>query len=1087
MKFQLSSIKRRSGQSLLNLGIVSAVLMSLVACSPNKKNNEINPLIIDAQNLISTRPQDTSHVLTVLKLKNPALLEASTKKDGKVEIDPELAKAIAEEQEKAIAALKAISSDVQVVYRYKMVLNGLTIVTPKALEEQIRKVGQVTFSERTGLFERPMTFTGKGGVLAADETPSDLFKERNSSKFIGAEKLNQLGITGKGISVGVIDTGVDYTHTMMMGDGKGTAYKKLENGGFEAIDADKRSAAFPNAKVVGGVDLVGTEFNAASPDFNLTIPKPDMNPIDEGGHGTHVAGTVAGIGDGVNSYNGMAPDALIHAIKVFGASGSTSDYVVIAALEYAADPNGDGDISDHLDVVNLSLGGGYGNPHILYSEAIKNLTRGGTFVVASAGNSGHKDYIVGAPGTSDDALSVAASIDDGDQNWKFKASKIQLNKDESILVEAIEAATSKKISEAGNVTGKLVYLGLADQELTEEQVAQLKGHVALIDRGAITFNDKIKRAEQAGAIGVVIANNKPNESPFGMGTTDKFEIPAIAITYENGMRIRENMHDNDVVIEFQSKEKVVKKELIDTLTDFSSKGPRSIDGHIKPEISAPGHNVISADMGAGDKTVQMSGTSMSAPHMAGVMALVKQSTHQSKLDLSNEEYKSLVMGTSVSIGEGNKRYPVSQQGAGRVRADKAVESKIVALQSSLSLGTVSIETQKLVRKTLNIRNLSKEELTYKIKFVGSEYVTLSAPAEVKLAPEATVEVPVKFTLDVGLMKNEVYREMDGWVTLTTAQEEVFRIPVLAVAQKMSGIVAKELIVQSNSERDSDGALAQLYLEAKGANGGSAMLFNYLASDERKPVPDAYMNADCDLQSVGYRILNSKDAAGNTEQVIQFAIKLYKPMTTWDICDVSILVDTNNDGIAEQEIVGANLNNIPGVKADKFGTALLDAAKARELRRQFEKKIKEAAGDSAKLNKLRAEEDYLESLLDLGPMHASNNSSIAILEIATSKLAKDKKGNLSFKVVTSQNEDNTVQMDDYLKGSSNRTISLKPTEQAYMDLSDVELIAGESKVVNMTKGYGQGSLMVLYPENKFSVSDMVNDLQLQLVRPKYRFP
>src|SRR5690606_4911955 len=139
-------------------------------------------------------------------------------------------------------------------------------------------------------------------------------------------------------------------------------------------------------------------------------------PLDEGGHGSHVAGTIAGAGDGINSYDGVAPDASLYAIKVFGAEGSTGTSVVVAALEYAADPDADLDPSDRLDVVNLSLGSSFGSANNLYTEAMENLDRAGTVVVASAGNSGHMHYITGSPGTSDTVLSVAASIDNMEHN-----------------------------------------------------------------------------------------------------------------------------------------------------------------------------------------------------------------------------------------------------------------------------------------------------------------------------------------------------------------------------------------------------------------------------------------------------------------------------------------------------------------------------------------------------------------------------------------------------------------------------------------------------------------------------------------------
>lgn len=1068
--------------------IGSAFLLLLTSCGQKNNQLQVNSLILDAQNIISTRAQNEDQVLTVLKFKNPALLQSVNRKDGKVVVDKKLLEAINKEQADAIAALKAISEDIQVVYRYKMVLNGITVLAPKSLENKIRGIGEVTFSERAGVFERPRAVETSSTVMASSSTPSDLFKERNSSKFIGAEELNQRGITGKGVTVGIIDTGIDYTHAMLGGDGSGAAYTHPEKGGPVAIDPDKANSQFPNSKVIGGVDLVGTEFNAASPDFQKMIPHPDMNPIDEAGHGSHVAGTVAGIGDGINTYNGMAPDAKLYAIKVFGADGSTSDYVVIAALEYAADPNQDGDVSDRLDVVNMSLGGGYGNPHILYTEAIKNLTQGGTIVVASAGNSGHTDYIVGAPSTADDALSVAASVDDGDQNWKFKSSKIHLG-DKDLLVEAVEAATSKKIEEAGNVTGKFVFIGLANKDLTADQVAALKGNVALIDRGEVTFNEKVKRAADAGAIGVVVANNKPGEGPLAMGTTDKFNIPAIAITYENGLAIKEAMKNHDVVIEFKSDEMILKKELIDTLTDFTSKGPRSVDGHIKPEIAAPGQNVISAEMGGGNHSVQMSGTSMAGPHMAGVMALMRQA----KPDLSNEEYKSAVMGTAKIISEEDKdskerkRYSVSLQGAGRVQANLAVDTKIVAEESSLSLGTVGVETKKTNQQVLHFKNLTSEAQEYGISFLGSDNITLKSQSFVKIPALSTVAVPVMFTLDAtGFAKNEDVREMDGWVVLSKDGAEVFKVPVLAIAVKLSGVTATSLVVQSNSDRDSDGSLVQLNLQAQGANGGEALLFNYIGSDERKPTPGSYMNADCDLQSVGYRIVDQKDEKGQSEEVIQFAVKMYKPATTFNNCDISILVDSDGDGVADQEILGSDLRTL-SLKGEGFATSLLDAGKARALRKAFEEKVKDAAGDTEKLSKLA--EDYSGAVIDLRDMRADNNSSVTILEAATSKLAKNKAGNLSIQVVVSQNEDNSVQPDDYLAATENTYVqlSLKKSEQSYIGLDDAKLTAGEQKIVNLTKGYGQAPLMVLYPQNKFSVSDLVNDYQMQLVQPTYKLP
>ena len=1042
----------------LNLGFLTVAVLTLVtsACSNNK--NELNPLLKLSRNIVSTRAQNSKQFVAIVKLKNPALLEAG--------VDAKLLEEINKEQDETIAALKALSPDVQIVYRYKMVLNAVAVLAPIELADKIGQLGLVAYSEASGNFERVVTEELSNSVTAP------AFTERNSAKFIGAEKLNQSGITGKGVKVGVIDTGVDYTHAMFFGEGTPEAYK--------AIDPSANVSAFPNKKVVGGVDLVGTTYDAASADFLNHIPKPDMNPIDEAGHGSHVAGTIAGHGDGVNTYNGMAPDADIFAIKVFGAHGSTSDFVVIAALEFAADPNADGNNDDELDVVNMSLGSGYGNPHILYSEAIKNLVHGGTVVVASAGNSGHKDYIVGAPSTSDAALSVAASVDNSDHLWKFNASRINLGT-ESLLVEAIEAATSKKIQDAGSISGKLVYAGIAAEDFSPELAAAVKGNIALIDRGQVNFNDKVKRAQAAGAIGVVVANNKEGAA-ISMGTTDKFTIPAIMIKLADGQKTKAAMKTNDVTLDFKTDAKIEKPELIDTLTDFTSKGPRSIDGFIKPEISAPGENVISAAMGGGAEAVQMSGTSMAGPHIAGVMALLKQA--QPKLTAS--ELKSLVMGNTKTIGEKGERYSISLQGAGRVQADVAAASKLVIEEASVSLGEINIDTRKSVRKTLHVRNISDEKQELALSFEGNGFISMSGPSTIAVEPGATTEVSLTLTMDATKMDDSI-REMDGWIKFSKNSQEVYRVPVLAIAHKLTLIEAGGLVVNS-SESDSAGAAASVQLKNTNANAGDVLLFNLIGQDERKPTAASFMNSDCDLQAAGYRLATVTDAQKHSQQVLQVAIKLYKPMTTWNSCDVSLLIDSNNDGVPEQELLGSSMKSIPGQDADNFATTLIDAGVARGLRKAYEKSLGDAKNDPVQLAKVK--EDYSEALLDQRGLKVYNNSSVVILEISTEKLALTRDGALAFKVLVTHNEQSSVESDDYLSATqkADMRISLRAEDQSFVNLPELLLLgASQSRNVELTKGEGRENLLVLMPQNKFSLSNLHEDSQSQILKPTYTVP
>jgi len=171
-------------------------------------------------------------------------------------------------------------------------------------------------------------------------------------------------VTGEGITIAVIDTGVDYTHSDL--------------GGCFGL----------GCKVAGGYDFVND----------------DSDPMDDHGHGTHCASTAAGNG----ILKGVAPDATVYAYKVLNSRGSGWPADIIAAIERAVDPNQDGDYSDHLDVISMSLGGP-GNSNDPTSMAVDTAVDLGVVAVISAGNSGPWSNTIGSPGTARKAITVAAS------------------------------------------------------------------------------------------------------------------------------------------------------------------------------------------------------------------------------------------------------------------------------------------------------------------------------------------------------------------------------------------------------------------------------------------------------------------------------------------------------------------------------------------------------------------------------------------------------------------------------------------------------------------------------------------------------
>jgi hypothetical protein len=237
------------------------------------------------------------------------------------------------------------------------------------------------------------------------------------------------GNIGTGVTVGVIDTGLDYTHADFGGTGTKQAYQ-------DALRDDANANWYSNlpslaqAKIAGGYDFAGDTYQAdpASPGYQ-PVAHPDPNPLDCTDHGTHVSGTVAGYGvnndgstftgdyqsltgsdlDGMRIGPGMAPGAKLYALRVFGCEGSTD--LVGAALDRAADPNNDGNFSDRLDLVNLSLGSDYIPADDPENDEMDSLAALGTLPVIAEGNAGDLTDAGGEPGNATRALAVASSVD----------------------------------------------------------------------------------------------------------------------------------------------------------------------------------------------------------------------------------------------------------------------------------------------------------------------------------------------------------------------------------------------------------------------------------------------------------------------------------------------------------------------------------------------------------------------------------------------------------------------------------------------------------------------------------------------------
>ncbi|QFG01089.1 hypothetical protein PB01_03750 [Psychrobacillus glaciei] len=594
-------------------------------------------------------------------------------------------------------------------YTFDTVLNGFAAVVKANDLQKLLTIQGVTLVEPDVIVYASGESRLSKPTKSIMPTKEDIIdaKMNTSISFLGIEKLWNEGIQGQGIKVAVLDTGIDANHPEFEGIYKGGKNFVPNSSTYTRNRADNDAS-----------ETSPVERPAGTPEFN------DKGSAFYTSHGTHVSGIIAAGGANEYGIKGIAPKVDLYMYRVLGAYGSGSNSGIIKAIDTA--------VIEKMDVINLSLGGENNSETDSGSFAINNAMMAGTIAVVATGNSGPNRGTIGTPSTSRLGIAVGNTTNP----------ETMYNGEVNVTVGAYNL--TKKLQLMGTTFGKNLATQLPGEfdlvaipgngEAKDYEGIDVKGKVALISRGNIAFVDKIEYARANGAVATIIHNsaagsNSPKESGVFLGDSFAF-IPTFDMSYTDGVAVRAALNGGKGNVSFGNFGST--KTLGDEVNDSSSRGPSTPNFDIKPDVTAPGTNIMStipmykADFPNAvynEAYDRKTGTSMATPHIAGIAALVKQANptwnaFDVKVALSN---------TAKILDKA--KYDVFAQGAGRVDAYAAAHPSVLAYATDKAVldskgtvvdnikGTVTFGPQPL---SANI-SVTKQVLVKDLKGNGGNY------------------------------------------------------------------------------------------------------------------------------------------------------------------------------------------------------------------------------------------------------------------------------------------------------------------------------------------------------------------------------
>lgn len=593
-------------------------------------------------------------------------------------------------------------------HEFELAINGFSITVPASKLPAIAAIPGVT-----GIYENIPVSPENVSESAVMNVSAEL---AISTPAVKADVLWSSGYRGQGMTVAIIDDGVDYTHPDL-GGCLGAGCKVIN--GFDFVDLD------PNPQ------------SGYTTDATTKVTSRDF-------HGTHVAATAAGL-------KGVAPDANIIAIRVLGTntSGKLSNLdSVMAGAEFA--------MRNNADVINMSIGfkGTAGPSTNLYAQLTGNVMRSGIVWVNSNGNDGPTPYIPNMYGASPDVIATG-------------------NSDVRVTVAPRTTVAATNEALIGGLFGTPFPASLIGTQLQVVDVGfgntpaayagkNVAGKIAIAMRGGApgedaAFVNKGEQAKAAGAAGLIVYNDAARAVDFAVPA---LAVPNFAMSYANGR-------------------KTIASPLI-TVTTFnpgvqmnssSSRGP-TMDLMIKPDVSAPGTDIVAAVPYEVSATgyAALTGTSMASPHVAGAAALLRQAHPE----WTTQQVKSALMNTATNLNDlTGASYRTIDQGAGFVDLTRAVAPQVSVFPASLSFGQLMPQSSYRATRTINVT--ANGAYSVSVSFIRN-YNGASVTTSTQNVFNGTTPVNVTATI----ASNAGAGEYEGYVNFVNAADpsDSYRVPFL---------------------------------------------------------------------------------------------------------------------------------------------------------------------------------------------------------------------------------------------------------------------------------------------------------------------